>query len=77
MGFHCLEEGQVAAPIQWSINRGIPKAGSMDELQLCAQKLCLEEMLCCSVPVGRFITVKYAVGSLSTLRSPYARRLKL
>ena len=32
--------------------RGRPKAHQADELQLCAQAMCLEEMLCCSVPEG-------------------------
>lgn len=37
-------------PVEYK--RGIPKQDSMDELQLCAQALCLEELLCCSVPEG-------------------------
>ena len=32
--------------------RGRPKNGPADELQLCAQAMCLEEMLCCIVPEG-------------------------
>ena len=32
--------------------RGRPKAHQADELQLCAQAMCLEEMLCCPVPEG-------------------------
>lgn len=37
-------------PIEYK--RGAPKAHDADELQLCAQALCLEEMLCCAVPEG-------------------------
>ena len=37
-------------PVEYK--RGKPKEHSADELQLCAQAMCLEEMLCCSVPEG-------------------------
>lgn len=37
-------------PIEYK--RGAPKPHDADELQLCAQALCLEEMLCCSVEKG-------------------------
>ena len=37
-------------PIEYK--RGKPNPYGADELQLCAQTLCLEEMLCCSIPRG-------------------------
>lgn len=37
-------------PVEYK--RGRPKEYSADELQLCAQAMCLEEMLCCTVPEG-------------------------
>ena len=37
-------------PVEYK--RGKPKAHNADELQLCAQAMCLEEMLCCAVPEG-------------------------
>lgn len=37
-------------PVEYK--RGRPKEHDADELQLCAQALCLEEMLCCDVPAG-------------------------
>ena len=37
-------------PIEYK--RGKPNPYGADELQLCAQALCLEEMLCCSIPQG-------------------------
>ena len=37
-------------PVEYK--RGKPKEHSADELQLCAQAMCLEEMLCCNVPEG-------------------------
>ncbi len=37
-------------PVEYK--RGKPKEHDADELQLCAQAICLEEMLCCSVPEG-------------------------
>ena len=39
-----------AYPVEYK--RGKPKEGQADELQLCAQAMCLEEMLCCAVPEG-------------------------
>lgn len=37
-------------PIEYK--RGSSKATDADRLQLCAQAMCLEEMLCCDVPQG-------------------------
>lgn len=37
-------------PIEYK--RGEPKEGNCDALQLCAQAMCLEEMLCCDIPEG-------------------------
>lgn len=37
-------------PVEYK--RGRPKEHDADELQLCAQAMCLEEMLCCAVPEG-------------------------
>lgn len=45
------EEGLwVPFPIEYK--RGTPKSHRADELQLCAQAMCLEEMLCCAVLEG-------------------------
>lgn len=37
-------------PVEYK--RGKPKEHNADELQLCAQAVCLEEMLCCAIPEG-------------------------
>lgn len=37
-------------PIEYK--RGKPKEGNADALQLCAQAMCLEAMLCCEIPEG-------------------------
>lgn len=37
-------------PVEYK--RGKPKEHRADELQLCAQAMCLEEMLCCTIPEG-------------------------
>ena len=37
-------------PVEYK--RGRPKAHDADQLQLCAQAICLEEMLCCHIPEG-------------------------
>lgn len=39
-------------PIPIEYKRGIPKENDADILQLCAQAICLEEMLLCNVDVG-------------------------
>ena len=45
------EEG-LWLPYPVEYKRGKPKEHLADELQLCAQAMCLEEMLCCAVPAG-------------------------
>jgi CRISPR-associated exonuclease Cas4 len=37
-------------PVEYK--RGTVKPNHMDEAQLCAQAMCLEEMLCCKIPDG-------------------------
>ena len=37
-------------PVEYK--RGQPKENTADELQLCGQAMCLEEMLCCAIPRG-------------------------
>ena len=39
-------------PFPVEYKRGKPNPYGADELQLCAQALCLEEMLCCRIPQG-------------------------
>lgn len=39
-------------PLPVEYKRGKPHPQSGDELQLCAQAMCLEEMLCCDIPLG-------------------------
>lgn len=45
-----IESGRPPYPVEYK--RGRPKAHKADEIQLCAQALCLEEMLGCSIPKG-------------------------
>ena len=45
------EEG-LWLPFPVEYKRGRPKSHQADELQLCAQAMGLEEMLCCSIPEG-------------------------
>lgn len=57
--FHRTEQGIVlqghegnwnVVPVEYK--RGVPKESHVDILQLAAQAMCLEEMLCCQIPVG-------------------------
>ncbi len=49
--FH-LQEDNTWQPLPVEYKRGRPKKDDSDRAQLCAQALCLEEMLNCSVPEG-------------------------
>ena len=49
--FHRQADGQwLPFPVEYK--RGKPKKDSSDEVQLCAQAICLEEMLGCKIPCG-------------------------
>jgi CRISPR-associated exonuclease Cas4 len=48
--FHATPEGERAMPVEYK--RGRPKAHHADEVQLCAQAMCLEAMLGYSIPEG-------------------------
>ena len=48
VSLHGLEGTYKVVPVEYK--RGQPKADDCDILQLCAQALCLEEMLCCDIP---------------------------
>lgn len=48
--FHATLEGERAVPVEYK--RGRPKAHRADEVQLCAQALCMEFMLGHAVPAG-------------------------
>jgi CRISPR-associated exonuclease Cas4 len=48
--FHAGEGGETAYPVEYK--RGKSKLHRADEVQLCAQGLCLEEMTCRAVPEG-------------------------
>lgn len=43
-------DGERPCPVEFK--RGTPRRGECDHVQLCAQALCLEEMLGCTVPAG-------------------------
>jgi CRISPR-associated exonuclease Cas4 len=48
--FHRHETGERPFPVEYK--RGKPKSGMEDKVQLCAQALCLEEMLQVEIPDG-------------------------
>jgi CRISPR-associated exonuclease Cas4 len=47
-----VEHGEDGSVRIVEMKRGRPKAKGMDEIQLCAQAMCLEEMLSVSIPEG-------------------------
>ncbi len=48
--FHAEKHGERPYPVEYK--RGRPKTHRADEVQLCAQALCLEEMLACAIEEG-------------------------
>ncbi len=52
--FHRSNTGNCAVPYPIEYKRGSPKKGLCDSVQLCAQALCLEEMLKVTIPKGAF-----------------------
>lgn len=50
--FHKLEDSKKWVPFPVEYKRGKPKADDSDKIQLCAQALCLEEMLNIKIPCG-------------------------
>lgn len=50
--FHQLGPGQPWQPFPVEHKHGKPKKGNCDAVQLCAQALCLEEMLGMTIPAG-------------------------
>lgn len=60
--FHASAEGVPLSgrtgtwlPVPVEYKRGRPKEGDADRLQLCAQAMCLEEMLCCGAIPAAFL----------------------
>lgn len=51
-GISLTGEDGLWLPYPVEYKRGKPKEHMADELQLCAQAICLEEMLCCNIPEG-------------------------
>nr|WP_297957215.1 CRISPR-associated protein Cas4 [uncultured Ruminococcus sp.] len=50
IGLHGLEGKYTVTPVEYK--RGEPKEDDCDVVQLTAQALCLEDMLCCDIPFG-------------------------
>lgn len=50
IALHGREGRYQVVPVEYK--RGSPKVTDVDMLQLSAQAMCLEEMLCCSIPFG-------------------------
>lgn len=51
-GVPLQSEAGLWVPYPVEYKRGKPKEHNADQLQLCAQAMCLEEMLCCAIPEG-------------------------
>ena len=51
-GISLAEKDGLWQPYPVEYKHGEPKAGNCDAAQLCAQAMCLEEMLCCEIPKG-------------------------
>lgn len=49
-GITLLNQEGLWQPYPVEYKRGAPKVSDADRIQLCAQAMCLEEMLCCDIP---------------------------
>lgn len=58
-------------PVEYK--RGEPRADTGDALQLCAQAMCLEEMLCCGIPEGAL----YYGGIRHRVKIAFSEELRL
>jgi CRISPR-associated exonuclease Cas4 len=56
--FHSSDDGQLNRPYPVDFKRGRRKRWDNDDVQLCAQALCLEEMLGISVPKGAIFHIR-------------------
>ena len=76
-GISLHQEEGLWLPYPVEYKRGSPKEHQADELQLCAQAICLEEMLCCTIPEGalfygetrRRVTVPFTFSLRQQVRS--------
>lgn len=60
--FHSGLGGKGWTPFPVEYKRGKPKVDDCDKVQLCAQALCLEEMLGVAVPAGALFTAGRGTG---------------
>lgn len=51
-GIPLIDQQGLWQPFPVEYKRGAPKKHDADRMQLCAQAMCLEEMLCCDIPEG-------------------------
>lgn len=69
------EEG-LWRPYPVEYKRGAPKTHQADELQLCAQAMCLEEMLCCAIPEGSLYYGETRRRTRVSLDEPLRRQVR-
>jgi len=73
--FHTTPDGERVFPVEYK--RGRPKPDRCDEVQLCAQAMCLEEMLNTDIPDGAIFygqpRRRHAVAFDDTLRAEVER----
>ncbi|MFA7693886.1 MAG: CRISPR-associated protein Cas4 [Candidatus Hydrogenedentes bacterium] len=76
--FHQTAQGRQVYPVEYK--RGRPKPTRCDEVQLCGQALCLEEMLNCQIPEGAIFygqpRRRYLVSFDASLREETANLAK-
>lgn len=62
-------------PVEYK--RGTPKASDADRLQLCAQAMCLEEMLCCDIPEAALFYGETRRRETVTLDAPLRNQVRV
>ena len=77
-GISLPNESGLFLPFPVEYKHGSPRGDNANELQLCGQAMCLEEMLCCDVRVGalffweirRRVEVEFSPGLRNEVREP-------
>lgn len=62
-------------PVEYK--RGAPKVSDADRLQLCAQAMCLEEMLCCDIPEAALFYGETRRRETVTLDEPLRSQVRM
>lgn len=76
-GIHLPGKDGFWQPCPVEYKRGAPKVSDADRLQLCAQAMCLEEMLCCDIPEAALFYGETRRREIVTLDEPLRNQVRM